>query len=261
VGCASHLFYYTFPWHPSRSRRRSSKKSNVTFIDYKQRVCVRWCTLLNLRKCAAIVVVGVWGMFGVVATAPGCLHVMKLVNCRVVCGPEWVRAGLTGDGDGDSASTGSASGNLSLADLQAIFSYYANFGRTSVMAHQNALVCWLHPRCTSHGNSRGCCQDSFMFMKLAKECPGLLDKRTLSRNDIDLIFTKSKPKTDRRLSFDNFLHALLMVGAKRYPELEPKSAHRQLVRNHLRPLLELSKTSDSSAELPAAFRRLYDVRK
>ena len=45
---------------------------------------------------------------------------------------------------------------LTRSQLETIFEYYANFGRTSVMTPQKSL-------------------DSFMFMKFCRECPGLMD--------------------------------------------------------------------------------------
>ena len=76
-----------------------------------------------------------------------------------------------------------------------IFEFYANFGRSSVMSYQDTI-------------------DSFMFMKFCKECKGLLGP-ALTRTDVDLIFTKAKPKAQRRLSFDHFLDALSAIAERK----------------------------------------------
>ena len=104
-----------------------------------------------------------------------------------------------------------------------------------------------------------------MFMKMARECPGLLGKH-VTRTDCDLVFTKSKPKSERRLAFPHFLDALLALAVKRYPDEETKAAQRKFVANQLRPLhahviAEAGRSGESDHPLTGAFRRLYDVRK
>lgn len=54
---------------------------------------------------------------------------------------------------------------LSKSQLEMIFEFYANFGRTSVMTPQKSL-------------------DSFMFMKFCRECPDLMDPCVLGDNGI-----------------------------------------------------------------------------
>ena len=76
-----------------------------------------------------------------------------------------------------------------------IFEFYANYGRSSVMSYQDTI-------------------DSFMFMKFCKDTPGLLGP-ALTRTEVDLIFTKAKPKAQRRLSFDHFLDALSAIAEKK----------------------------------------------
>jgi hypothetical protein len=104
-----------------------------------------------------------------------------------------------------------------------------------------------------------------MFMKLAKECPHLIG-RFVNRTDVDLVFTKTKPKLERRLDFAHFLDALLALAVKRYPADDVRSAQRKFVEHHLRPLYvhvtsEMERTGDTDRPLTGAFRRLYDVRK
>jgi len=58
--------------------------------------------------------------------------------------------------------------------------------------------------------------DSNMFAKLAKEC-GFIAKGC-TKTDIDLIFTRSKPKGGRRIDFKAFKAALTLVSEKRFPK-------------------------------------------
>lgn len=98
--------------------------------------------------------------------------------------------------------------------LQYIFKYYCAFGRTG---------------------GRGAAQqtlDNANFMKFARECPGLLTRK-LNRTEIDLIFTKAKPKFERRLDFTHFLDALSAIAAKRYPRYDPTTAFSVLLAHHV----------------------------
>jgi ssDNA-binding Zn-finger/Zn-ribbon topoisomerase 1 len=54
--------------------------------------------------------------------------------------------------------------------------------------------------------------DNVKWSKLAREC-GLIGK-SVTRTDIDMIFTKSKAKGARRLAFQDFVNALTAVAAK-----------------------------------------------
>jgi hypothetical protein len=98
--------------------------------------------------------------------------------------------------------------------LRHIFRYYCAFGRTG---------------------GRGAAQDtvdSSNFMKFARECPGLITRK-LNRTEIDLIFTKAKPKFERRLDFTHFLDALSALAAKRYPRYDPTTAFSVLLAHHV----------------------------
>lgn len=88
---------------------------------------------------------------------------------------------------------------------QSIFAFYCKFGRTS----------WRGLREDS--------LDSFNFMKLCRECPGLMDAR-LTRTIVDLIFVRCKPKFERRLSYGHFLDALAATAAHKFPAEEPAAA-------------------------------------
>jgi hypothetical protein len=134
---------------------------------------------------------------------------------------------------------------LNQAQIHEIFEFYANFGRSAVMTYQDSL-------------------DSFMFMKFARECPGLMD-RALTATEVDLIFTKAKPKFERRLDFEHFLDALAAVADRKYPEYSPADGLRLLIANHLAPHYEvvqneMLKTGDTEVPLSGVYKKLYDVR-
>ena len=77
---------------------------------------------------------------------------------------------------------------------------------------------------------------SFMWLKLCRECPGLLEPRVLTPTDADLIFVKAKPKAERHLQFSHFLDALSAVAERKYPECAPADGLRLLLEHHLAPL-------------------------
>ena len=132
---------------------------------------------------------------------------------------------------------------LTQADIMEVFEYYCNFGRSAVQSVQDSM-------------------DSFMFMKFAKECPGLLEDE-VSRTDVDLIFTKAKAKGERRLTFTHFLDALSAIAEKKYSTYEPADGLRLLIGRHLAPhhawvLDEMDKTGESEIPLTGIFKKLYD---
>ena len=64
----------------------------------------------------------------------------------------------TAGGGGGSGGGSQPLARLSQEQLREIFEFYCNFGRTAIMTYQDSL-------------------DSFMFMKFARECPDLMDRR------------------------------------------------------------------------------------
>ena len=98
--------------------------------------------------------------------------------------------------------------------LRHIFRYYCAFGRTGAKGANEDTI------------------DSLNFMKFARECPGLLDRR-LNKTEVDLIFTKAKQKFERRLDFTHFLDALSAMAAKKYPKYDPTTAFSVLLAHHI----------------------------
>ena len=74
--------------------------------------------------------------------------------------------------------------------------------------------------------------DSANFMKFAKKAPGLLTKRVTTQH-IDVVFTKNKPRGERRLCFHNFLMALSDLAAIRFPDEDPMAAFQFLLTKHI----------------------------
>ena len=57
--------------------------------------------------------------------------------------------------------------------------------------------------------------------------------------DVDLTFTKAKPKFERRLGFSHFLDALTALAEKRCPAPDAATSLRQLIAHHLAPQFEM----------------------
>ena len=145
------------------------------------------------------------------------------------------------------AAAAAEAGEIALTqeNIKEIFEYYANFGRSSIMTYQTSI-------------------DSFNFMKFAKECPDLLD-RELTKTEVDLIFTKAKPKFERRLHFTHFQDALAAMAERKYPDCTPADGLRLLIRFQLAPLFafvkqEMEKTGEDVVPLEGIFKKLYDPR-
>jgi hypothetical protein len=61
----------------------------------------------------------------------------------------------------------------------------------------------------------------------------------LTRTEVDLIFTKAKPKFERRLVFVRFLDALAAIAEKKFPHCGSIEALQNLVKYHLEPMYEI----------------------
>ena len=63
--------------------------------------------------------------------------------------------------------------------------------------------------------------DGSKFSKWVKSLPDVVDGKKIKQTDIDLIFAKSKPASERKLSLENFMQsAICKVAELRYPWLE-----------------------------------------
>ena len=89
--------------------------------------------------------------------------------------------------------------------------------------------------------------DSASFMKLVKNAPGLLTKRVTTQH-VDVLFTKNKPRGERRLCFHNFLMALSDLATLRFPDEDPLTALQNLLTKHLfgLPLKKLAGSNDTA---------------
>ncbi len=161
--------------------------------------------------------------------------------------PQRMRSASRGrESSAGSVATHSFSGTvpaLTQDQIKEIFDFYANFGRTAAMTYQDSI-------------------DSFMFMKFVRECPGLLDD-IVNRTEVDLIFTKAKPKFERRLHFSHFLDALAAIAERKYPDYTPADGLRLLIGNHLTPhwdfvQMEMLKTGETEVPLTGVYKKLYD---
>jgi hypothetical protein len=87
----------------------------------------------------------------------------------------------------------------------------------------------------------------------------------LAAAEVDLIFTKAKPKFERRLLFTHFLDALSAMAERKFPEAQPVEGLRHLLANHMAPhydmvQIEMGKTGESEIPLSGVFKKLYDPR-
>jgi len=101
-------------------------------------------------------------------------------------------------------------GPTSDAKLRSVFNHFAAFGLTKVQQERSGVQ-----------------MDSARFAKLAREA-GLLDRRITSTT-VDLAFTKCKPKTARRIGFEDFKRALLMLAVQKYDDESPEAAGHRLL--------------------------------
>ena len=63
--------------------------------------------------------------------------------------------------------------------------------------------------------------DGSKFSKWVKQLPNVIDGKKIKQTDVDLIFAKSKPASERKLSLENFVNnAIAKVAEIRYPWLE-----------------------------------------
>lgn len=119
--------------------------------------------------------------------------------------------------------------------MQYLFKYYCTFGRTGGAGTDEDTI------------------DNVNFAKFARECPNLLDK-VLTRTEVDLIFTKAKPKFERRLNFSHFLDALSGMAHKKYASVDPATGFGLLLENHVlvNPCLTVLAGAAAAAAIPSA---------
>ncbi|KAG7401781.1 hypothetical protein PHYBOEH_011070 [Phytophthora boehmeriae] len=98
--------------------------------------------------------------------------------------------------------------------LKAVFHYYCRFGRTGPKGAGEKTL------------------DNSNFVKLCRDCPGLLDS-SFGKTDVDLIFVKSKKKGERRINYARFLDALGMIAIQKYGDLPLEGSVPKLLEAHL----------------------------
>lgn len=77
--------------------------------------------------------------------------------------------------------------------------------------------------------------ESRNFIKMMQECPGLVDGDAVTIADLDIIFVKCKAKTERRITYEQFLIALSELSLKAFPDDAgaPRTAFTLLLANFL----------------------------
>eukprot|EP01032_Pedospumella_encystans_P010402 gene10402-12161_t len=89
--------------------------------------------------------------------------------------------------------------------------------------------------------------DGVSFARMCKEAPEL--NQYIGRTDIDLIFSKSKPKGIRRLEFDNFLDTLLELAIRIYPDEDPTIALANFLAKFIFALFDQPPSADGVSEI------------
>lgn len=96
--------------------------------------------------------------------------------------------------------------------------------------------------------------DGKSFSKLCLDSPKL--GRHVGRTDVDLVFSKAKPLGDRRLSYENFLDALLLLAIRVFPDDEPIKALTFLLANFIFGVFDQPPTANDEAVLESIFDEL-----
>mmetsp|Transcript_14853 Transcript_14853/g.20400 ORF Transcript_14853/g.20400 Transcript_14853/m.20400 type:complete len:147 (-) Transcript_14853:89-529(-) len=84
--------------------------------------------------------------------------------------------------------------------------------------------------------------DGVGFAKMCKEAPELI--KYIGRTDIDLIFSKAKPRGVRKLDFDHFLDSLLELSVRIFPEESPTIALANFLAKFILALFDQPPCSD-----------------
>lgn len=90
-------------------------------------------------------------------------------------------------------------------DLLQVYTDFCNFGAGAKGASMDGL-------------NLGPVMDNARFAKFAKET-GIIDNKTLTTTDIDIMFNKAKDKGARKLDFQTFKKALELVAEKKFAKL------------------------------------------
>eukprot|EP00948_MAST-09A_sp_MAST-9A-sp1_P003046 g3046.t1 len=109
--------------------------------------------------------------------------------------------------------------------LRHIFRYYCTFGRTGGRgAEQNTM---------DNSNFAKFCKESKLINRKSPVGVGAANKGIVTKVDVDLIFTKAKPKFERRLDFSHFLDALSAIASKKYPQYDAATAFSIVLAHHV----------------------------
>mgnify|MGYP001226045264 FL=1 len=96
--------------------------------------------------------------------------------------------------------------------------------------------------------------DGKSFSKLCLDSPKL--GKHVGRTDVDLVFSKAKPLGDRRLTYENFLDALLLLAMRIFPDDEPIKALTFLLANFIFGVFDQTPSVNEEAVLEGIFDEL-----
>jgi hypothetical protein len=135
--------------------------------------------------------------------------------------------------------------NVSVAEgLHLIFSHYCSPWKTTIGTAADAGETTL-------------AMDGVSFSRMCKEAPEL--NQFIGRTDIDLIFSKTKPRGVRRLEFDHFLDTLLELAMRIYPEEDPSIALANFLAKFIFALFDQPPSNDGVAEIERILEELVKM--
>lgn len=89
--------------------------------------------------------------------------------------------------------------------------------------------------------------DGASFSRMCREAPDL--NKYIGRTDIDLIFSKTKPRGVRRLEYDQFLDTLLELAVRIYPDEDPTIALANFLAKFIFALFDQPPSTNGVAEI------------
>lgn len=130
--------------------------------------------------------------------------------------------------------------NVSVGEaLHLIFSHYCSPYKSSISQYNNIE--------NIEENNNALTMDGVSFSRMCREAPDL--NKYISRTDIDVVFSKTKPIGIRRLEYDHFLDVLLELAIRIYPDEDPIIALANFISKFIFALFDQPPSKDGEAEI------------
>lgn len=89
--------------------------------------------------------------------------------------------------------------------------------------------------------------DAMNFARMCRESPNL--SKYISRTDIDVVFSTTRPKGVRRLEYDHFLDVLLELAVRIFPNEDPIIGLANFLARFVFALFDQQPSHDGEAEI------------